>query len=169
MTNRSLRLPQWGLLALLLAFSHFASAHQIKAAITTVLFNPRTENIEVMHRFNLHDAEHAVKVLFDKKADILDDQKTQQEFTDYVMARFALLNDQGKSLELKTVGFEVEGRYFWVYQETAQPPKLEGLEIRHDALRDLWPAQVNTINVEGQGDIKTLTFRDNVELLKVEF
>ena len=37
-----------------------AVAHQQKIAITTVLFNPRTENIEIMHRFNLHDAEHAV-------------------------------------------------------------------------------------------------------------
>lgn len=42
-------------------FSAQLQAHQIKAAITTVLFNQRTENIEVMHRFNLHDAEHAVK------------------------------------------------------------------------------------------------------------
>ena len=56
-----------------------------------------------------------------------------------------------------------------VWQETAQPPALDGLKIRHDALRDLWPAQINTLNVEGQGDIKTLTFRDNVELLSVEF
>ena len=47
------------------------SAHQQKEAITRVLFNPRTGNIEVMHRFLLHDAEHAVKELVDAKADIL--------------------------------------------------------------------------------------------------
>ncbi len=132
----------------LIAFGFFAGtaqAHQIKAAITTVLFNPRTENIEVMHRFNLHDAEHAVKALFDKHADIMDDAKTQQDFADYV------------------------SKHFWVYQETAQPPEIEGLKIRHDALRDLWPSQVNTINVEGNGPLKTLTFTDNVTLLEVSF
>ena len=160
---------QWSLAALLLFISQLASAHQIKAAITTVLFNTRTENIEVMHRFNLHDAEHAVKVLFDKNADILDDKGTQKAFADYVAARFRLLDAQNDSLLLKTVGYETEGKFFWVYQETEQPPELEGLRIRHDALRDVWPAQVNTLNVEGQGDIKTLTFRDNVELLSVEF
>ena len=53
-----------------------AVAHQQKIAITTVLFNPRTENIEIMHRFNLHDAEHAVKAMFKKTADILDDKDT---------------------------------------------------------------------------------------------
>lgn len=150
-------------------YSTIARAHQIKAAITTVLFNPRTENIEVMHRFNLHDAEHAVKALFDKHADIMDDADTQQQFADYVAHHFAILNAAGKPLKLAGVGFEVEGKHFWVYQETAEPPVLEGIKIRHDALRDLWPKQVNTLNVEGKGDIKTLTFADSVNLLEVSF
>ena len=150
-------------------FSAQLQAHQIKAAITTVLFNQRTENIEVMHRFNLHDAEHAVKALFDKHADIMDDIDTQQAFADYVAKHFAILDSEGEPLALAKVGFEVEGKHFWVYQETAEPPALEGLKIRHDALRDLWPKQVNTINVEGKGDIKTLTFADSVNLLEVSF
>lgn len=162
-------LMQWGLLALLLTFTQLAQAHQIKAAITTVLFNPRTENIEVMHRFNLHDAEHAVKMLFDKSADIMGDEASQQKFAEYVAEHFALLDSDEQPLPLKEVGFEMDGKFFWVYQETAQPPQLEGLKIRHDALRELWPAQVNTLNVEGKGDLKTLTFADNVRLLEVSF
>ncbi len=171
MTTKSVfqRTMQWSLMALLLVSCAQVQAHQIKAAITTVLFNPRTENIEVMHRFNLHDAEHAVKRLFDKQADILDDQKTQQAFAEYVTQRFSVRNAGGKALALNLVGFETEGKFFWVYQETAQPPELEGLQIQHDALRDLWPSQVNTLNVEGMGDIKTLRFEGNATLLEVEF
>lgn len=160
---------QWSLVALLLLVASSASAHQIKAAITTVLFNPRTENIEVMHRFNLHDAEHAVKMLFDKSADIIGNESTQQAFAEYVDEHFAILNAEGEPLALKPVGYETEGKFFWVYQETSQPPSLEGLQIRHDALRDLWPSQVNTLNVEGNGPLKTLTFTDNVTLLEVKF
>lgn len=152
-----------------LTYSPVSYGHQIKAAITTVLFNQRTQNIEVMHRFNLHDAEHAVKALFDKHADIMGDVKTQQAFADYVAKHFAILNSNAQPLELAKVGFELEGKHFWVYQETAEPPVLEGLKIRHDALRDLWPEQVNTLNVEGKGDIKTLTFADSVNLLEVSF
>lgn len=158
-----------GMVACLSLFSSFAQAHQIKAAITTVLFNPRTENIEVMHRFNLHDAEHAVKALFDKEADIMKSADTQQEFADYVGNHFVLLGNNDQPLELTQVGFEVEGKFFWVYQETAQTPSLEGLKIQHNALRDLWPDQVNTLNVEGNGPLKTLTFTDNVTLLEVSF
>tara|TARA_B100002049_G_scaffold220164_1_gene188373 strand:+ start:57 stop:578 length:522 start_codon:yes stop_codon:yes gene_type:complete len=170
MTNKSPSLARrWGIAALLSVASFTASAHQIKAAITTVLFNPRTENIEVMHRFNMHDAEHAVKVLFDKSADIMGDYDTQQNFAHYVEAHFAVLNAEGERLPLNLVGYETEGKYFWVYQETTQPPELKGLQIRHDALRELWPSQVNTLNVEGNGPLQTLSFTDNATLLEVSF
>jgi hypothetical protein len=149
------------------AFSLYA--HQQKTAISTVLFNPRTENIEIMHRFRVHDAEHAVKEIFSKNADIIDSQTTQQQFGDYVNQRFNLFDSNQTSLPLKMVGVELEGKFFWVYQETIQPTKLDNLTIRHDALRDLWPEQINTINVEGKGKLQTLTFTESVELLKVSF
>ena len=46
---------------------------------------------------------------------------------------------------------------------------LKKVTIRHDALRDIWPEQVNTINVEGKGKLQTLTFTDSVELLTLTF
>lgn len=144
-------------------------AHQQKTAISTVLFNPSTSNVEVMHRFNMHDAEHAVREIFDKDADIIDSPATQQQFSEYVNQRFAMHNQAGERLPLTLVGHELDGKHFWVYQETAQPTALQNLTVRHNALRDLWPAQINTINIEGKGELQTLTFSDSVELLTVEF
>lgn len=153
-----------------LLFAAFAlSAHQQKTAISTVLFNPRTENIEIMHRFRVHDAEHAVKEIFGKTADIIDSPSTQKKFGEYVNQRFNLFGSNDTPLLLKMVGVELDGKFFWVYQETEQPTVLEDLTIRHDALRDLWPEQINTINVEGKGKLQTLTFTDSVELLKLTF
>lgn len=152
---------------LFVAFS--LSAHQQKTAISTVLFNPRTENIEIMHRFRVHDAEHAVKEIFGKDADIIDSKKTQQQFGDYVNQRFNLFDSDKQSLPLKMVGVELDGKFLWVYQETTQPTKLDNMTIRHNALRDLWPEQINTINVEGKGKLQTLTFADSVELLTLKF
>jgi hypothetical protein len=151
------------------AQSSYIQAHQLKQAITTVLFNPRTDNIEVMHRFEIHDAEHAVKEIFGGDADIIAKRETQQAFGDYVAQRFAIFNPDKTELVLTVVGFEIEGKHFWLYQETAAPENLQGLYIEHNALRDIWYSQTNTINVEGKGDIKTLTFSDNIEILKVDF
>ncbi len=158
-----------GLIGTLLFAAFTISAHQQKTAISTVLFNPRSENIEIMHRFRVHDAEHAVKEIFGKKADIISSKDTQQQFSDYVHQRFSLFDQHAQALPLKMVGFEIEGKFFWVYQETTQPTELANLSIRHNALRDLWPEQVNTINVEGKGELQTVTFSDSVELLQVTF
>ena len=162
------KIVNWAIGALLFA-AFSLSAHQQKTAISTVLFNPRTENIEIMHRFRVHDAEHAVKEIFGKDADIIDSKKTQNQFGEYVNQRFNLFASNQQPLPLKMVGVELEGQFFWVYQETTQPTTLDNLTIRHDALRDLLPEQVNTINVEGKGKLQTLTFTDSIELLKLTF
>ena len=144
-------------------------AHQQKSGLTTVLFNPNTNNIEVMHRVYMHDAEHAVKTLFDKSADIINSEATQQQFAQYVAQRFAIYDEMSQAFALDLIGFEVDGRHFWIYQETAQPANIGKLTVRHDVLRDIWPEQNNLINFEGTGDVKSLEFADSVELLSVEF
>ncbi len=145
------------------------SAHQQKSGLTTVLFNPRTNNIEVMHRLYLHDAEHAVKHLFDKRADIIGNTDTQAKFAQYVAQRFSLFNELDQAFTLDLVGYEVDGQHVWIYQETAKPPHVGKISVRHDVLRDIWPEQNNLINFEGKGPVQSLEFADNVKLLSVEF
>ena len=122
-----------------------------------------------MHRFYLHDTEHAVQMLFDKRADIRNSADTQELFANYVSKRFAIKPLDGPELKLKAVGHEIERIYFWVYQEVKAPENIEGLSMIHNALRDIWTDQVNTVNVEGNGDLRTATFEGDVELLSVEF
>ena len=144
------------------------SAHQQKEAITRVLFNPRTGNIEIMHRFLLHDAEHAVKELVDVKADILGSASTRQAFANYVYQRFAISDQDGQALPLSPVGQEIEGRFIWVYQETPIPAALSVLHITHNALRDIWPEQINLVNVERDGNLKSATFQADSREMTIE-
>ena len=152
----------------LLFAAPYSSAHQQKSATSTISFNPNTHNIEIMHRFRIHDAEHAVKHVFGKDADIIGSTKTKKQFNDYVNKHFSMFSS-GNALHLISVGYESDGQFFWVYQETTEPPGLENLSIRHNALRDIWENQVNTINIEGKGQLQTMTFSDSVELLEVQF
>lgn len=146
------------LLILLFLVVFPAWAHQQKEALTQVLFNPRTGNIEVMHRFLLHDAEHALKTLRDSKADILESEDDREFFADYVYRHFSIADQDDRSLPLKPVGHEIEGRFLWVYAETAMPKTITSLILRHDALHDVWPDQVNLVNVEKNGVVKSLIF-----------
>jgi hypothetical protein len=149
--------------------SSITSAHQLKAAITTVLFNERTNNIEVSHRFYLHDSEHAVQHIYNKNADLIKDEKTQQQFAGYVEGQFKLKTLANKPLTLNSVGYQIEGKFFWVYQEVTIPKEVKGLKMSHGALRELWPTQINMVNIEGQGDIKTLTFTGEEQWLSTKF
>ncbi|RHW76683.1 DUF6702 family protein [Colwellia sp. RSH04] len=144
-------------------------AHQQKAAETTVLFNKRSGKLEVMHRFYLHDTEHAVQSLFDKHADILDSSETQQHFADYVAKQFLARNLSDEKIALNNVGYEVEGKFFWVYQEATQPVDLKGIKLFNGSLRDLWPTQINMVNIEGKGQVRTLYFSDNKDWLVATF
>ena len=148
-------------------------AHQQKAAETTILFNQRSGQLEVMHRFYLHDTEHAVQKLFNKKgekpADILNSKKTQAQFAEHVAEQFLIKHLDGKDLKLNDVGFEIEGKFFWVYQDTPLPKTTEGIKIYNGTLRKLWPTQINMVNVEKQGKTRTLYFSDNKDWLITRF
>lgn len=149
--------------------TNVALAHQQKAAETTVLFNKRSGQLEVSHRFYIHDTEHAVQSLFDKNADIINSNQTQQQFADYVAQQFLIQTLTETDLPLTNVGYEVEGKFFWVYQETVIPSKLAGIKMFNGALRDLWPTQINMVNIEGKGNVRTLYFSNNKDWLITEF
>jgi hypothetical protein len=150
-------------------FATTSCAHQQKSAITRIEINPRTNMLEVMHRFELHDAEHAVGEIFGKTADIIGSVDTQQQFANYVAERFGIFYANDEPLAVSLVGFEVEGQHFWVYQQTPKPEKVAGLQIVHNALRDIWFTQTNTVNVKLDQKINTLTFTDNTEVLNIDF
>lgn len=144
-------------------------AHQQKAAITRVVFNERTGTLEVMHRFYLHDAEHAIRQLMGSDADIIGDELTRARFAAYVQQMFLLKSPSGETLMLNPVGHEIEGNFFWVYQERALPANLTELQVMHLALREVWPEQINTVNFERGGSVTTLTFQGSDEQLTVRF
>ncbi len=150
-----------------------AQAHQQKAAVTRVLFNTNSGNLEVMHRFLVHDAEHAVQQLFDPTADILGSDTSREQFAAYVTERFALLDGNGSTLPLQYVGQEIDSGFLWVYQEMALSTEeftaMTELSVVHNALRDVWPEQNNLVNIERHDTIQTLNFNGNIEWLSVSF
>jgi hypothetical protein len=137
------------------SYANNSLGHQQKEAYISLLFNARTGNIEVSHRFLLHDAEHGLGLVLDGAGDLNVDPLTQQRFSEYVQQHFAVATDDNGLIVLKPVGYEVEGKYFWVYQE-AKIPNAKTLRLRHSALHELWPTQTNHINVEKDGWVKSV-------------
>ena len=142
----------------LLPASLAAFGHQQKSAVTVIVYNEAKKNLEISHRFYIHDAEHAVLTLLSKDADLLASTNTQQQFGAYVESQFGLRVDTQTALQAKYVGHEIIGKFFWVHQELAMPSIPRQLEIFHGSLQSLWPSQTNLVNIEGFGPIQSLRF-----------
>ena len=137
-------------------FSGPANAHEQKAALTKVVFNDRTNNIEVMHRLSRHDAEHAARDLWEG-AD-LEDPQTLRNLANYVRSRFSLANGLGDDVTLTVVGEEIDDVYLWVYHEAPIDPKLGKLTIENRILFEFWDDQSNLVNLEIDGNVFSHTF-----------
>lgn len=147
------------ILALAIPASHVpASAHQQKAAITSVEHNPRTGMIEVVHSIPLHDAEHALRHQGSKSADIKGNVESRRAFARYAAKRFSIVVD-GRELELAVLGTEIEGASLLVYQEGVSPGAGTELSIRAQVLTDIWLRQTNSVNVGRGTSPQTLVFR----------
>lgn len=141
-------------------------AHQQKEAYSTILFNERADTLEVHHRFYLHDAEHALKETTGESLDLTYDTESQLRFSDYLLSHFRL-RVKNHDLTLDLVGHEIEGKYFWVYQEARLPLDLTSLEVAMTALQEVWPSQVNHINVEHNQQISSARLHANDGLTKI--
>lgn len=157
---------------LLLMLPLAASAHQQKNAVTRILFNSNTGNIEVMHRFFVHDAEHAASLIFGERQALMESAESRQLFSSYVINRFAIeaeyTNGDSEELALSYIGAEIDGQFLWVYQEIPQSEPVSAMTIVNLALRDVWSDQSNLVNIERDGEIYSLTFTESDEFLSVE-
>lgn len=147
------------LISVLLIFScciGSVNAHEQKAALTKVVFNDRTQNIEVMHRLSLHDAEHAATALWNN-AD-LNNAETRQNLANYVRSRFSIKDEQNENLALVAVGEEIDGIYLWVYHEAPMATALGKLTIENRIFFEFWDDQSNLVNIENGDKISSFTF-----------
>jgi len=141
---------------------NLASAHRLPESLTTVDWNPASGTLEIIHRLHSHDAELALAQLLEEPGISLLDLRGRAQLALYVEKRFhmALLEDGrlGTLLALTMVGVELQGDTVLIYQEFEGA--LPGpMALRNDVLRDVYPDQVNQVNIDLGAGVRTLFFR----------
>jgi len=114
-----------------------------------------------------HDAELGVgRVLGIADLSVLD-LEGRATIALYVEARFRIAADQ-EDIELDLIGAELASDYVLVYQEYSA--KLPAQIRVHDSiLRDVYPAQVNQVNIEDGDTVHSLVFTAGDDWLSYEF
>jgi hypothetical protein len=141
-----------------------AQADRQPLGLTTIKRSPTSGAVEIIHRLHTHDAELGLNTLLDQRIVSLDTLEGRARFALYVESRFVVASvadgNVGAPLALELIGAELDGQYLLVYQE------LRGdfpatVAVRSDILRDVFPEQVNQVNIAVGGDVRTLMFRDD--------
>ena len=145
---------------LALALPLAAAAHRVPECLTTMRVNPSTENVEIVHRLHVHDAEVTMASVLGEPQFSLQTIEAQARLALYVEERFGIIDvASGKPVALTLVGAKLEGDNVLVFQETSATLPRQ-LSIRHDVLRDAIAAQVNRVNVFSGEALRSLLFQD---------
>ena len=154
--RRTDRRAALALLAALFAFVGVGEAHRAPGSLTTIEWNPRTGRTEIVHRLHSHDAELGVGTIIGEPRLSTLSIEGRAHIALYVEERFAIRH-AGKPIALDLLGAELAADDLLVYQEYAG--QLRGdIEVRDDILRDVFPAQINQVNIDNRGVIRTLAF-----------
>lgn len=143
--------------AALLCVSAAAGAHRFHMGITELAFNERTRSTEIVHTYMAHDIEALLMNTYGRQFD-LTDPEDQAVLRKYVEGRFWLKGPDGARLPVRWVGMTADSQSVVIYQELENTPLSKTAAIHQGVLVDFLPDQVNTVNLNNAGAIRSLTF-----------
>ncbi|WP_229422895.1 DUF6702 family protein [Telluria aromaticivorans] len=145
------------LAVLLLCLSAAAGAHRFHTGITELAFNPRTGSTEIVHTYMAHDIEALLMNTYGRQFD-LTDPEDQAVLRKYVETQFVLKGADKARLPVRWVGMTADSQSVVIYQELENAPLSKTVTVRQGVLIDFLPDQLNTVNFNNLGTIRSLTF-----------
>ncbi|MFL6673947.1 MAG: DUF6702 family protein [Massilia sp.] len=145
------------LAAALLSITATASAHRFHAGITDISFNERTGSTEIVHTYMAHDVEALLANLYQRQFD-LTQPEDQDVLRKYVEKQFWLQGADKARLPARWVGMTIDAQSVVIYQEVAKTPVSRAAAIHDEVMTDFLPDQVNTVNLDDGGKVRTFTF-----------
>lgn len=135
-----------------------AFAHREPGILTTIEWNNSIERTEIIHRIHTHDAELGVAMVDNLPLLSVGNTEGMARIALYVENHFSILIEES-SLDIELVGAELIGDYIFVYQEWRDPLSTN-IFIKNEILREIYPLQINQVNIISEGNIRTLTFTE---------
>lgn len=138
--------------------SFYLFFHPLHLSVSDIKHNPEAKSLEIIQRLFVDDLEDALRHKNTGKVNILnpaDPDRMSALISQYVQQHFQLhLN--GKQAPVKFLGYEIEGDAVWAYMEVSNVRKIKSIGIQHTVFFELFDDQVNLVNVEKEGEIRSL-------------
>lgn len=144
-----------------------AMAHRAPGSLTSIEWNETSERTEIIHRLHVHDAETGASSILGLGNLSVADIEDRAHIALYVEERFQIKSKE-ETILLELIGAEISGAYLLVYQES--PDRLpQDISIQDRILLDVFPQQLNQVNVEDSDGVHSLLFTKDVDWLNYRF
>jgi hypothetical protein len=142
-------------LAALLVLAAPASAHRVHAGVTEIAVNPRTGEMEIVHRVFAHDLMTALDRSELEAYSFLATEAGLERVGAYARERFRMANDDGDLVDLDYVGAEIDGEFAWIYFVAPAPDTPDAVIVDNDILADTFDDQVMMTNLHFNSVVRT--------------
>lgn len=123
--------------------------------MTDIAVNPRTAEMEVVHRVFAHDLLEALGETGADAADYLATREGLAAVGAYAAEYFRMADAEGELYELHYVGAEVEGEFAWIYFVAPEPERADSFIVDNDLLAGTFEDQVMMTNLRFDSHVRT--------------
>ena len=131
-----------------------AYAHRQKILHTNIALHakPNLWEIEITHRFHLHDGASALSVISNGQDTDVTQLTSQAKLAIYSAKHFSLSSQSQDTphspfvpIVLELIGVEIQGSYIYIFQQTRlpSPSQKQKWQIKNSILQDIFPTQIN--------------------------
>lgn len=145
------------MVAILLLFNIF---HPIYVSFTKVDYNIKTKTIQISSRVFYEDLNNAIDQENKTKFDITksEDKRNQAMVTNY-LKKHLKITINGHTESASYLGYGIQGDVAWYYQEIKNVNKVQKVSVYNNLLYQLRPDQTNLVELNINGESKTLKFQ----------
>lgn len=136
--------------------------HDFHTSLTQMQYNAKEKMFEISIRIFTDDFETALTQENNgQKVRLTANDNNDLLIEKYLRKHFAVTTPQKQRKPFQYLGHEPEGEANWVYLEMPYAEPFRGGTVQYDVLMDLFADQVNLLNLDYEGQKKTVMFRKN--------
>ena len=133
------------------------SFHPYYMSVTEFEYKPAEKEVQIACKIFTDDLEGALKLLLQKKVDILNaaaKKENEQLLNTYLQEHLKLQLD-GKAVPMQMIGFEQEGEAVWIYLVTKNTARFKTATVFNDILYSYKEEQINIVHFKNANERKS--------------
>jgi hypothetical protein len=146
------------LLLLFIGFSSFKTNHKFYVSVTEIVYNEKSESLQIISRVFIDDLEDLLQTRYDKNIKLGKGNETAMVpdlLKKYLNEKIEVQLD-GKLVEVNFLGKEYEDDMLLLYLEIPKVKSFKKITVKNALLTDMFNEQKNLVHVTYKGSTKSL-------------